>query len=207
MKTLNYFILVVALSIFLLLSVTRSQARTDHREFKNAVLSECYDCHKSSNVFPNHDGDFIKGHRLLAQKSDSNCIDCHDQSFCLDCHVGGGIEPDLKKSISAKGNYMPKTHRSDFISIHSIKAIDNPQNCYRCHEANFCESCHDNLPKKGTMQIKSHTPLGSNNQTYWNNEHAKEARRSLQSCASCHPSGDVCVQCHSAKTGGLNPHP
>lgn len=207
MKTLNYLTVIVALSIFLLLSINKSVAKTDHREYKNAKMNECFDCHKESKVFPNHDSDFLKAHRILAEKSDSNCIECHDQSFCLDCHIGGGIETDLKKSISSKGNYMPKSHRSDFVSIHPIKAMDNPQNCYRCHEANFCESCHEKLQNKGSMKIKSHTPLGNNNQTYWNSEHAKEARRNLQSCASCHPSGDVCVQCHSAKTGGVNPHP
>lgn len=207
MKTLKYLTLILAIAVFLLLRIVDLQAKTDHKEFKNIQMSECFDCHKNSNVQPNHDSGFIKEHRILAEKSGSNCIECHEQSFCLDCHIGGGIDQDLKKSISTKGNYMPKTHRSDFISIHPVKAMDNPQNCYRCHEANFCESCHEKLPSKGTMKIKSHTPLGANNQTYWNDEHTKEVRRNLQSCSSCHPSADVCVQCHSAKDSGVNPHP
>ncbi len=51
--------------------------------------------------------------------------------------------------------------------------------------------------------------LGPDHQTYAPalSDHAIEARRNLQSCQACHPDGDVCIQCHSAKTGGVNPHP
>lgn len=203
MKKLN---LIVLLSVLFVTTII--YARTSHKEYKNMDLSECIDCHSSSKVAPNHDDDFLKSHRLLAEKADSNCIDCHEQSFCLDCHKGGGISPDLKKSISGKGNYMPKSHRSDFISIHSIKAMDNPQNCYRCHEARFCDSCHAKIPNKSTMRIKSHQPSGGAQSYIWNAEHAAEARRNLQSCQSCHPEGSVCMPCHSAKSGlKINPHP
>lgn len=203
MKKIKFIIL-----LSILLTASLIYARTSHKDFKGSDLKECFDCHNSSNVAPNHDDDFIKSHRLLAEKADSNCIDCHNQAFCLDCHKGGGIEPDLKKSVSSKGNYMPKSHRSDFISIHSIKAMDNPQNCYRCHEARFCESCHSKIQNKAVMRIKSHKPVGTTQSYIWNQEHAQEARRNLQSCASCHPDGDVCLNCHSAKTGiKINPHP
>jgi hypothetical protein len=49
--------------------------------------------------------------------------------------------------------------------------------------------------------------LGPNGQQYKPalNEHATEARRNLQSCATCHPDGDVCVQCH--RSGMTRPHP
>ncbi|MBE0556515.1 MAG: cytochrome C, partial [Proteobacteria bacterium] len=86
----------------------------------------------------------------------------------------------------------------------SIKAADNPQNCYRCHESRFCTDCHSRT-KKGNLNIKSHRKVG-NGQVYdWNADHAAEARRNLQSCESCHPEADVCVQCHLS--GGVNPHP
>lgn len=183
-------------------------ARTPHTEYKNMKIAECGDCHKESKVVPNHDSDFLKDHRLLAVKGGSNCIECHEQSFCLDCHTGGGIEPDLKKSVSSRGEYMPKTHRSNFVSIHSIKAIDNPQNCYRCHENRFCESCHTKQPNKNAMKIKSHLPSGAGQSFMWNSEHGAEARRNLQSCQSCHPDGNVCMPCHSAKSGiKISPHP
>ena len=190
---------------FLIVLVCLAFARTDHRDFKSISLEECKDCHSSAGVIANH-GDFIvKEHRLLAQKAGSNCADCHQQSFCLDCHKGGGIEPDLKRSLSTKGEYMPKTHRSDFISIHSIKAKDNSQSCYRCHESKFCSDCHSKIRNKGSMRIKSQRPAWTSQIFIWNSDHAAEARRNLQSCESCHPDADVCVQCHSS--GKVNPHP
>jgi hypothetical protein len=189
---------------FILVLVCLSFARTDHRDYKNSKLGECQDCHSGSGVMSNHGAFYMKEHRLLAQRAGNNCADCHQQSFCLDCHKGGGIEPDLTRSLSRRGEYMPRSHRSDFISIHSIKAADNPQNCYRCHESRFCSDCHTKT-KKGSMNIKSHRKAG-NTQIYdWNADHAAEARRNLQSCESCHPEADVCVRCHFS--GGVNPHP
>ncbi len=200
------FKIVVLSTAFLLVLVCLSFAKTDHRDYKGSKLDECQDCHSGSGVMSNHGAFFVKEHRLLAQKAGNNCADCHLQSFCIDCHKGGGIETDLRRSLSGRGEYMPRTHRSDFISIHSIKAADNPQNCYRCHETNFCSDCHTKTREKGSMRIKSHRKAGANSQIYnWNSDHGAEARRNLQSCESCHPDADVCVQCHSS--GKQNPHP
>jgi hypothetical protein len=190
---------------FLLVLVCLSFARTDHRDYKDVKPAECQDCHSSGGVMKNHDAFFVTDHRLLAVKAGSNCADCHQQSFCLDCHKGGNIDTDLRKSTSRRGESMPKTHRSDWISIHSMKAVDNTQNCYRCHESSFCQSCHTNIRNKGGMKIKSHRPAGTTQIYLWNSDHAAEARRNLQSCESCHPEADVCIACH--RSGMVNPHP
>ncbi len=189
---------------FLLMIAGLSFARTDHREYKDLKPAECNDCHSGQGVTSNHGAFWVKEHRLTAMRANSNCYDCHQQSFCLDCHKGGAIDPDLRKSLSSKGQYMPRSHRSDFISIHAIKAADNPQNCYRCHDSSFCTSCHTNV-KQGSMNIKSHRPAGTSQLFNWNSDHGAEARRNLQSCESCHPDADVCIQCHSS--GKQNPHP
>src|SRR5512133_2635833 len=129
------FKIAVMTTAFLLVVAGLTYARTDHREYKGTALAECRDCHSGAGVANNHGAFFVKEHRLLAQKAGSNCADCHQQSFCLDCHKGGNIEPDLRKSLSRTGEPMPTTHRSSFISIHSIKAKQDPQTCNRCHEA------------------------------------------------------------------------
>lgn len=180
-------------------------ARTDHRQFINSKPEECQDCHRDSNVSANHGAFFVQEHRLLAQKAGSNCADCHQQSFCVDCHQGGGITADLQRGPSRRGEYKPRTHRSDFVSIHSLKAADSPQNCYRCHQASFCQDCHSRTRSKGSMKIKSHRKVGNAQLYDWNSDHAAEARRNLQSCESCHPDADVCVRCHYS--GGVKPHP
>jgi hypothetical protein len=56
-----------------------------------------------------------------------------------------------------------------------------------------CQTCHPNgfLPKH-----------------VWSTDHAREARRNLQACQTCHSDGMVCQTCHSARVGlRINPHP
>jgi hypothetical protein len=176
-----------------------------HKEYATMKIAECNDCHKTEGVAPNHDADWVRGHRVQASRGGHNCAQCHSQSYCLDCHSGGGIDVDLKRQNFQK-DYIPKSHRSDFINIHPIKALDNPQTCTRCHDTSFCNDCHNRFPK-GSLRIKSHQMLGPSGQryTFAIGEHALEARRNLQSCQACHPDGDVCVQCH--RSGLTNPHP
>jgi hypothetical protein len=164
----------------------------------------------------------VRGHRVLAGKSGSNCAQCHDQKWCLDCHKGGGTADSLSQGNSGR-DYKPKSHRSDFIALHPLKAQGSQQQCYRCHDAvSFCNSCHSRFPA-GNLRIKSHlmlgagtgwsqsrvpgisSPTGGQKYSFAIGEHATEARRNLQSCQTCHPEGDVCIQCHSS--GKTRPHP
>ena len=197
-------------SLLLLMSALYVQQalaeKQSHKEYAEMKLSECRDCHRAEGIAPNHDEDWTRSHRQLASKAGSNCAQCHNQSFCLDCHQGGGISADLSTDTFGR-DYVPKSHRSDFVNLHPIKALDNPQTCYRCHDQKYCTACHDRFPK-GSFRIKSHLPSGSGQTFMWSSEHASEARRNLQSCQTCHPDGDVCLRCHSAKAGAMiNPHP
>ena len=206
MKKFIFVLAVLSLGLFCLQQKSYAEKKTPHADYKDTALSDCNDCHKSEGVALNHDSDFVRGHRVLASKSGNNCSQCHTQQWCLDCHQGGGTGNDLTQSNFGR-DYKPKSHRSDFVTIHPIKAKDNPQNCYRCHDAKaFCNACHNRFPA-GSLRIKSHMMLGSVGQSYTfvSGEHAAEARRNLQSCQTCHPDGDVCIQCHSS--GKTNPHP
>jgi hypothetical protein len=201
-------VLIVALLGFGLICLQqRSYAdkKMSHAEYAKSPIKDCNECHKGEGIAPNHGADFVREHRILAGKADKNCNQCHDQAWCLDCHQGGGSGDNL--SISNAGrDFKPRSHRSDFISIHPLKAQDNPQQCYRCHDQKYCTACHSRFPK-GSLRIKSHLMLGPNGQRYAPalNEHSTEARRNLQSCQTCHPEGDVCIQCHSS--GKVRPHP
>jgi len=181
-------------------------ALSSHKDYASMSIADCNGCHVSSGVALNHGMMWTKEHRLYADKKPNNCQDCHQLSYCLDCHDGGGIDTNLHSSQSGP-DYMPKSHRTDFMAIHPIKAQDDPRSCYRCHDAErFCAQCHDRFPK-GSLNIKSHQMLGPNGQryTFAIGEHSREARRNLQSCQACHPDGDVCIQCHSS--GKTSPHP
>jgi len=180
-----------------------AEKKTSHAEYAKMEIRECNACHKGEGIAQNHDADFVRGHRVLAGKAGNNCRQCHDQSWCLDCHQGGGNGNDLTVGNAGR-DYKPKSHRSDFINIHPIKALDNQQTCYRCHDQKYCNACHNRFPK-GSLRIKSHNPLGNGGQKYWAIDHSAEARRNLQSCQSCHPEGDVCIKCH--RSGRTRPHP
>ncbi|MCX7793486.1 MAG: hypothetical protein N2257_03640 [Thermodesulfovibrionales bacterium] len=230
MKRLN--ILTIILLIFG--SVSLIFGLTDHREFAKMELRDCKNCHRTSGVPETHGSFWFEEHRIYAEKYPNNCKDCHDQSFCLDCHTGGGIDRDLHVSTSGP-DYMPKTHRTDFREIHPIKAMDDPRSCYRCHDARkFCNECHSKF-RPADLRILSHrrgfseievSSGGPKHSTFtpaqcqvchpnsllpkhqWSSAHAREARKNLISCQTCHPDGDVCLKCHSAKTGlRINPHP
>lgn len=179
--------------------------KMSHKEYATMIIRECNECHKGEGVSPNHDADFVRGHRVLASRAGNNCGQCHEQAWCLDCHQGGGSGDDLTRSNAGR-DFMPKSHRSDWLSIHPIKAQDNQQQCYRCHDQKYCTACHDRLPRNSlkSLGFKSH----DNQQgARWGFEHSAEARRNLQACQTCHADGETCKKCHSAATSGVSPHP
>jgi hypothetical protein len=194
---------IVLLSVTLYFTIVcLSFARTDHGDYRTSTPQECRDCHHDSGVPTNHGVGFLKEHRVLAQKAGANCYDCHQQSFCQDCHKGGNIDADLRMIPSSKGEYMPRTHTADFISTHPIVAADDRQSCYRCHETKFCSDCHAQVPNRGGMRVKNHVQVGSSlRYNFTGSDHPSDARRDLQTCEGCHPDAQVCSRCHSLTPG------
>jgi hypothetical protein len=218
----------------LALGTTLLFAAEDHSAYRTMKIAECTECHKEANVAANHVVGWNVEHKFKASKADANCAVCHEQSFCLDCHQGGGIDRDLHTSQGRDTNYKPKSHRTDWREIHPIMAADSPRSCEKCHATKFCESCHAKF-RPEELQFQSHrrgwsdlrtTPAGPRHATFteaqcqtchpnsvlpahtWSREHAREARRDLASCQACHADGDTCLKCHSSRTGlKINPHP
>lgn len=219
----------------LLMGVTAlAWAVTPHREYAAMKIPDCNSCHEASGVAPNHTAFWLDQHRVFAERNPNNCSDCHDRSYCYDCHFGGGLTPDLHKS-TAGPSYMPRSHVAGWREIHPIKAWDDPNSCYRCHdEKKFCADCHQRF-NPAELTFLSHrrgfrsinvTDVGPNHATFsvsqcptchpnsllpkheWSRDHAREARKNLKTCQTCHPEGDVCLTCHSARFGLMsNPHP
>jgi hypothetical protein len=205
-----------------------------HKKYATEALEVCNECHKDMNVALNHNAPWVNEHRPLALRADANCKQCHEQSFCTDCHYGGGIDADLH--VSAFGaNYSPYSHRTNFRELHPIKAMDDPSSCNRCHNnVQFCSNCHSKFNPTDLaiishrkswsgLQVQAggaaHSTFGSTQcqqchpnsllpTNVWSTQHAREARENLSSCQSCHADGAVCLTCHSAKSGLMNnPHP
>jgi hypothetical protein len=178
----------------------------DHRAYVDSKPEDCRDCHRGAGVPDNHGASFKKDHRLLAEKASNNCLQCHQLSYCLDCHKGGAVEPDPRSSLSRRGEPMPRSHAADFISTHPLKARDDPQSCLRCHEsARFCSDCHLRQ-SRFPLAMRPHSPTfvaPGVPDPVWVSQHKAEARRSLQTCQGCHPQKSDCsnVACHAGLGG------
>jgi hypothetical protein len=202
------------------------------------VCLECHEEEFYAEItFPSgtktHGPTWALNHRAVAKSGVIDCSICHEQEFCLDCHKAGSVN-----EMGEFGNNLTNVHRSEFHVTHPIAARTDPQLCDSCHERDFCVECHDRFApedlaiqshRKGwsmlTVSEASHAVfadrLGINpgvcNPCHpnsvlpaheWSNAHAREARKNLATCQACHPEGDVCLTCHSAKSGlGINPHP
>ncbi len=227
----------------------------NHAEHDGYVADEpCATCHveEAQSIVPDkkvclqcHDEDFARKvdypslashgplwafqHRAQAKGGAIDCSRCHEQNFCLECHIDGRADEQ-----GEFGNNLANVHRGDFQVSHPIAARTDPQLCNSCHEAKFCSDCHDTF-NRADLGFASHRRAWSDLQTSpsgpahrffdesqcqgchpnsillshdWSGSHAREARKNLATCQACHPEGDVCLKCHSAKTGlGINPHP
>lgn len=171
-------------------------------------------------------------HRQEARRNYQDCLKCHDESNdkqvgCAECHSAG-----FNADATPMSSEMANVHRSEFRVSHPIAARSNPQLCSKCHEPSYCNSCHDRYQPED-LAIKSHRRgwrdlkvSGASHENFereecktchtdsvlpshdWSGQHAREARRNLSTCQSCHPTGEICITCHSARTGlGINPHP
>ena len=194
----------------------------------------CLDCHEQEFIaaveFPglrSHGPTWSLNHRPFAKGEAMDCAACHEQEYCYECHTDAGRADEMGEL----GNNMINVHRSDFHVSHPIAARTDPQLCSSCHENRFCTECHDMFAPED-LAIASHRrgfsdgTLGGAHAFFnefqcetchpnsvlpsheWSGQHAREARKNLVTCQSCHPEGEICLKCHSARSGlKVNPHP
>ncbi|MDB4969781.1 MAG: hypothetical protein JWN44_5470 [Myxococcales bacterium] len=174
----------------------------------------CQRCHTDLSRYPlapvslySHRGDFVHEHARPARAAGATCAECHEQTFCSDCHastVATRIEVKLPERVDA--NFI---HRNDYVGRHQVEAAADPAQCRRCHGSSFCENCHraQNLSSAGANPRDPHPPGWSlpGSQQF----HGTAARRDIVACAACHDQGarSICVDCHKVGGIGGNPHP
>lgn len=157
----------------------------------------CLDCHESSEIKElQHTSLWITEHKNVSVRKEGDCVKCHSVDFCGECHsYKQRLKPSLKNPEDTKSSYP---HRGDWISTHFLESNYDEGNCYRCHTSKFCKDCHD---KK--IKIPGYNPHPAN----WlsGEVHAREARKNIGECASCHEAGadTRCIICHKT----INPHP
>ena len=173
----------------------------------------CGTCHTDLKRFPlkpvaefSHAGDFIRQHASVAHVTADACTQCHDQTFCADCHAQTApMRVELKFSENVTSDFI---HRGDYLTRHSIEARSDPVLCQRCHGTSFCSACHDqeNVGPGGSNPRRPHPPGWA---FAGPTSHAVAAQHDIVSCASCHDQGpnSNCVGCHRVGGVGGNPHP
>lgn len=203
-----------------------------HNEVKLAS-NACESCHISTNYLKpqNHRNvDFERSHKFLAWELNANCMMCHDNTTCQDCHVAttGITEMNLPDDFYApyypsnsvdgsKQQAILKVHNDfGYRFSHGIDAKGKTQECQSCHQIEtFCASCHQSENTDFAMGgIVPSSHLSPTFKTIGvgtgGGDHAQFARRDIESCVACHDvqgADPTCITCHLDSDGikGTNP--
>ncbi len=173
----------------------------------------CARCHRSLERYGvedlalvRHAPGFARRHGPEARASGGLCAQCHDADFCSRCHAPSAGAPlaDLEP-MSVARDFV---HRGDFQARHADEARLSQNTCTRCHGVEMCDGCHRTSGVGGGVGPRAAHPVGWLD-PHSPRSHAREARRNILACASCHESDAVqtCTPCHRAGGGAGNPHP
>ena len=203
---------------------------------KSVATSNCESCHVSTvNLIPvsHRVPSWKTNHKFAANSLNANCVMCHDNSSCQECHVATNMitENNSKNNFykpyspsnfvdGTKQQQITRVHELGYRFTHGMDAKGKTAECQTCHEVDtFCASCHqgDNADYSlGGVEPVSHLKpnfvtigVGSGGGI-----HATLARRDIETCAACHDvqgADPTCITCHLDSDGikGTNPktHP
>jgi hypothetical protein len=202
------------------------------REVSNA----CASCHTEVTglIPPDHlVAGFKKDHKNLTRLGgmETNCITCHTQNFCGECHSPGAVmqfgngalmsdpNPRVFPGTSIPQMTIERAHDLNYRFTHGIDAKSKSSECYTCHSAQeFCGECHEAGDNITSHSFKPAWHLGAGFTTLGvgsgGGRHAQLAKRDIESCVSCHDTqgnDPTCITCHSDGDGirGTDPrtHP
>jgi hypothetical protein len=98
-----------------------------HEHAVEVTAGQCNSCHVNLRRYAlvpvtlfSHQGNFVRQHGSVARSTGESCAQCHDQTFCADCHartVALPIESKFPERVTA--DFI---HRADFVSRHAIEA-------------------------------------------------------------------------------------
>lgn len=173
----------------------------------------CDGCHQDLSSYSvdeiiliDHGLGFLDRHAIPARTDSALCTQCHEPTFCEDCHLSAQGAP-LEAWAPAQA-HRDFVHRGDFLARHGTESGFERGTCARCHGVSYCDGCHQASQVGGSVAPGSPHPPG------WLDPlsptgHARAARRDLLSCASCHESDAerLCTTCHGVGGAAGNPHP
>ncbi len=188
---------------------------------KTVASNACESCHISTvNLLPQDHKvvSFSKTHKFAAQQFNSNCVMCHDNQSCEDCHaatigvtetntINDFYQPYYPSNFvdGAKVQAINRVHELNYRFSHGIDSKGKTAECQTCHQIEtFCAECHQAEGEDfafGGIQPASH--LKSTFTTFGvgsgGGDHAVLARRDIESCIACHDvngADPTCITCH-----------
>ncbi len=200
------------------------------------ATENCINCHPLKGLM-GIPGKIRMPHAKHINQNNLECVDCHDHTAhaapgqsstvtmapCTMCH-----EQTKDPTKCDFCHYTPpaggQAHPTDFLAEHGKLALNNEQDCIRCHhnKAQFCDGCHarptpghysGNWPYAHGLQAKKDRTrcLGCHSEKQlcdqchtvdhpadWVTSHAPVALKGERSCLVCHPK-QMCVDCHKAE--------
>jgi hypothetical protein len=186
-----------------------------HKHEVDVLEARCRPCHASLKEYGlkpleqftefSHAGNFIKDHGRLAKNSAETCAQCHDQTYCAQCHATATLpmRPEIRFPENVTSDFI---HRGHYVSRHHLDAERDPASCRKCHGSNFCDSCH----QEQRLSPRSLNPRDPHPPNWVRRDmHGDAARKNIITCAGCHDQGasSICVACHQVGGVGGNPHP
>ncbi len=177
----------------------------------------CESCHTPESIIipQSHNADWLIVHKHTAKVKESECMTCHEDNYCEDCHtgsrlltVGNGdkdyVSPEAPSSEGKSTMAVKRVHNLNYRYTHSIEANDKRLDCSLCHEqSQFCVRCHQEDEKIQYLKPSWHSgpdwgaiveAVGSGG-----GRHAQLAKRDIEKCAACHDSqgeDPTCIMCH-----------
>lgn len=176
---------------------------------------DCASCHVDLSRYEiqdltssvRHPMGFTDRHGNAAKADAAVCTQCHEPTFCNDCHMAAPSAVPLEL-LDHTRVWRDFVHRGDYLSRHAVEASLERNSCALCHGVSFCDGCHEQSGIGGSVAPGSPHPPGWLDPSSING-HARAARRDLLSCASCHEADaeQTCTPCHRAGGVAGNPHP
>ncbi len=201
-----------------------SACATCHNDVK--ATGACEKCHTNLAALrpaEHNRTDFVREHKQSARMSDATCGTCHTQETCIDCHNGSELvkvdvpgrdlvsqhSPRLLAIDRGQGMQLTKMHDLNFRFTHGIAAKGKTLECQTCHSnEQFCSSCHQagGNVNQGAFKPSSHSVSGfiTLGVGSGGDEHARQAKRDIETCAACHSAEGtdaVCMTCHTDDDG------
>ncbi len=192
-----------------------------------AAPRDCEVCHQTPRTAlrpASHQPGWQREHGRVARLDDTSCVPCHTVNDCQECHEGGALvdlasqggkqlaaAPELS---GASGQTVRRIHGLNFRFLHGLEARGKTSDCAECHAAegeDFCAECHNPSHQLGVRPAwHGGTDWLTSGVGSGGGEHARLARRDLETCAACHDArGDdpTCVMCHRDRTPGKGNDP